>query len=90
VLIVDDEPDTRQVHAVLAERLGMRAEEVVDGEQALQALMEADAVGDPFALMLLDWHMPRLDGGQVLGRLPGLMLKTAPARPAATTPCPSH
>jgi two-component system sensor histidine kinase/response regulator len=78
VLIVDDEPDTRQVHAVLAERLGMRAEEVVDGEQALQALMEADAVGDPFALMLLDWHMPRLDGGQVLGRLPGLMLKTVP------------
>ncbi|CAD5373360.1 putative Histidine kinase [Rubrivivax sp. A210] len=78
VLVADDQPEARQVHVALARRLGMRPFEAADGEQALQALMGADAVGDPYRLLLLDWHMPRLDGLQTLGRLPGLLLKSQP------------
>jgi DNA-binding response OmpR family regulator len=61
VLIVDDDPDIRQL---LADRLtaeGYETEPAIDGIQALKAMQESR-----FAGVLLDIGLPQLDGLEVL------------------------
>ncbi len=61
VLVVDDNAELR---ALLRRTLGAayRVAEAADGEAALGTLREATAAEDPFALVLADVMMPRLDG----------------------------
>lgn len=61
VLIVDDDPDIRRLHARVAEQAGCRTIEARDGAEAL-AILQAD----PPDLVLLDLAMPRMDGFEVL------------------------
>jgi CheY-like chemotaxis protein len=69
VLIVDDNAAARELLHALATALGLQAEEVSDGAAALQAVARADAQDRPFQLVLLDWHMPGVDGIDCLERL---------------------
>jgi CheY-like chemotaxis protein len=69
VLVVDDHPAAREVLRSLATAFGLQAETAPDGASALQAVAEADAEDRPFSLLLLDWHMPGLDGIGCLERL---------------------
>jgi DNA-binding response OmpR family regulator len=64
VLIVDDEPDVRELVRVLLERAGYTVIEAVDGRACLRALFadRPDAV-------ILDVAMPGLDGWQTLERI---------------------
>ena len=62
VLIVDD-------HAVNLEILhnqiiawGMRNGSATTAEEALEILRRAARAGDPYQIVLLDWHMPGMDG----------------------------
>ena len=62
VLVVDDSAITREI---VAEQIGAwRAEVDVapDGIQALEALHAAHAGGRAYALAILDWKMPGIDG----------------------------
>ena len=62
VLIVDDNATSRQI---LRHRLAiwnMLAEEAASGPQALQMLRAAAARGEPYALAILDVHMPAMGG----------------------------
>ena len=62
VLVVDDNATNRQI---LERTLGywrMRPTAVDSAKAALRALDEANAAGTPFRLMLLDCHMPDVDG----------------------------
>jgi len=46
---------------------------VASGEQALERVQQADHLGDPYRVLLIDWSMPGLDGlatGDRLQRLP--------------------
>ena len=64
LLIVDDDPDIRQL---LVDRLsadGYEVETAVDGPQALQAIQQGG-----FSGMLLDIGIPRIDGLEVLRRV---------------------
>jgi putative two-component system response regulator len=63
VLIVDDEPQIRALHARLVEALGHRCETAADGVEALAKL----ALG--VDLVLLDGHMPNMDGFEVATRI---------------------
>ena len=64
VLVVDDEPANREVARAFLERLGLRSDEVGDGEAALRALEETT-----YDLVLLDVVMPGLDGLEVARRV---------------------
>ena len=67
VLIVDDHPVNREILQLLLRSWGMRPDEVADGPSALQALAQAQAAQDPFAIAVLDMQMPDMDG-KSLGR----------------------
>jgi PAS domain S-box-containing protein len=62
VLIVDDNRTNRRILEAMLTRWGMDPVSAPDGEKALEALSAAYAAGQPFALVLSDMHMPRMDG----------------------------
>jgi CheY-like chemotaxis protein len=57
VLVVDDDPDLREMVATALERRGYRIETAEDGEDALRRAAEAEP-----QLVLLDMRMPVMDG----------------------------
>ncbi|MBX3607197.1 MAG: response regulator [Piscinibacter sp.] len=69
VLVVDDHPAARELLRTLATAFGLRAETAADGAAALQLVAQADAQDRPYRLLLLDWHMPGLNGIDCLERL---------------------
>jgi len=69
VLIVDDNPVNRRVLHDLLLRWKMKPTVADGGPAALRALADASASGRPFALVLLDAHMPEMDGFDVARRI---------------------
>jgi len=61
-LIVDDEAPLRAVLRRILEQQGMRCRDASSGAEAI-AMLEAE----PAALVLSDYHMPEMDGVQLLG-----------------------
>ena len=64
ILVAEDNEFNRDLLEHMLARQGLSATMVVDGREAL-ALLERD----PFDLLLLDIHMPELDGFQVVGAI---------------------
>lgn len=62
MLVVDDHPVNLKVAAAMLQRLGYPHASASGGAEALQAIEAAHAAGQPFAVVLLDQHMPGLDG----------------------------
>jgi len=62
VLVVDDNAASRQVLADLLGRWGMQVVLASSGPAALEALHSAHAAGQPFRLLIVDSHMPEMDG----------------------------
>jgi two-component system phosphate regulon response regulator PhoB len=57
VLIVDDDPDIRDVLSVMLESVGLSASAVESAEEALERVAH-----ETFDLLLLDWNLPRMTG----------------------------
>jgi two-component system sensor histidine kinase RpfC len=91
ILVAEDNPVNQRVLRGLLEHVGHRTWLARDGEQAL-AMLEGDE--HRFDLAIIDMHMPRLSGPEVVqrwrfmeqGRLPIIML-TADARSEAEAAC---
>jgi two-component system, cell cycle response regulator DivK len=66
VLVADDKPSSRELVRTVLERCGYEVVEAADGAQAVEL---ARAVTPD--LVLLDLHMPVLDGFGVIGQLRG-------------------
>jgi signal transduction histidine kinase/ActR/RegA family two-component response regulator len=64
ILIVDDNAVNRQIARLMLAPYGASIKEAVNGKEALAALAEA-----PFDLMLLDVHMPVMDGIEAIHRI---------------------
>ncbi|MGR6805748.1 ATP-binding protein [Sphaerotilus natans] len=60
VLVADDHPVNRKYMQVLMERLGHRVLLAEDGREALEQVRQRE--GSPFDLVLMDVHMPHMDG----------------------------
>ncbi|MBF0153470.1 MAG: response regulator [Magnetococcales bacterium] len=75
VLVVDDTEVNRLILRDSLLPLNIKVQEAVDGPTAIQALQQAHAEGTPFRVMLLDVHMPVMDGFQVVERVRQLGLE---------------
>ena len=64
ILVVDDEPDVRELFKITLSLAGYRTSVAGDGLQAMEAITK-----EPPQLILLDLMMPHLDGFGVLDRL---------------------
>ncbi len=62
VLIVDDNRANRRILSENLKRSLLRTTDVEGGEQALAELLHGQQIGDPYQLVLIDMHMPNMDG----------------------------
>lgn len=62
VLVVDDNATNRRILHEMLTHWGMRPTTVESGAAALDILESAEDAGTPFPLVLLDVHMPEMDG----------------------------
>jgi PAS domain S-box-containing protein len=69
VLVVDDNATNRRILDEMLRHQGARPTAVEDGPAALDALEGAAQVGEPFRLILLDAHMPGMDGFELAARI---------------------
>jgi signal transduction histidine kinase/CheY-like chemotaxis protein len=65
VLLVDDDPDVRAVTSAILAEHGCRVIEVASGLAAI----DAEASGAPIDVVLLDFAMPGMNGGETAARL---------------------
>ena len=84
-LVVDDNVQAGEILTELLKQFALRVERVSSGEDALRELAGADSQ-DPYQLVLMDWHMPGLDGletsriikrGERLRNVPKIVIVTA-------------
>lgn len=68
VLLVDDEPDIRQLARIFLEMDGLAVDEAADGAQALERYAEMNPPPQP-TVVVLDNRMPGLTGVQVAEKM---------------------
>ena len=78
VLIVDDNETNRRILKNMVSQWGMQAAVARGSIEALSLLREAGERGHPFPLLLLDFHMPEMDGFALVreARKEGLLEET--------------
>jgi signal transduction histidine kinase/CheY-like chemotaxis protein len=69
VLVVDDNRTNRRILEGMLGRWEMKSSSAQDGDEALTKLNEAQEAGEPFALILMDMHMPGMDGFELSERI---------------------
>ncbi len=65
VLVVDDNHTNLEILDLQLRGWGMQVACVAGGEPALEVMTTAAAAGTPYELVVLDMHMPRMDGLQL-------------------------
>src|SRR6202023_19831 len=69
VLVVDDNRTNQRILEGMLGRWEMKPTLVEGGEEALAELSTAREAGEPYALILADMHMPRMDGFALVERI---------------------
>jgi len=69
VLVIDDNAASRRNLATMLEGWSMRPRLAESGQEGLAAMRQAKAMGEPFPLIVLDAHMPVMDGFSVVRKL---------------------
>jgi PAS domain S-box-containing protein len=79
ILVVDDNLTNRRILEGMLGRWEMKSSSAQDGVQALTKLSEAQEAGEPFTLILMDMHMPSMDGFELIEKI-----RKTPGASAAT------
>lgn len=66
ILIIDDDPDTRDVYREVLTEAGLTVEFAANGEEGLAKILQGG-----YDLILLDIMMPKIDGLAILKKLQG-------------------
>ncbi|WP_438833881.1 response regulator [Aeromonas oralensis] len=69
MLVADDSASARTIMAALLRSMSFVVDTAESGLQALQMIAGAEQEGQPYEVVLLDWHMPGLDGIETGRRL---------------------
>src|SRR4029077_13357880 len=69
VIVIDDNATNRRILEQMLKNWNMRPTLTENGVEALAALEAAANAGQPFPLVLLDVHMPDMDGFSVAERI---------------------
>ncbi|MDO8699113.1 MAG: PAS domain S-box protein, partial [Rhodoferax sp.] len=69
ILVVDDNARAREIMMAVLDAQKFDAHAVHSGGEAIATLEEAQAAGQPYGLVLMDWMMPGLDGLTTIQRI---------------------
>ncbi len=69
VLVVDDNESAREIFANMLQAFKFSVDVAADGVQALAAMHAAQAAGTPYAIVVMDWLMPEMDGVHCAARI---------------------
>ena len=69
MLIVDDDQQLGETTVVALKEIGIDAEWVLDGENAVDAAVKANKNRKPYNIILLDWKLPGIDGVETARRI---------------------
>jgi signal transduction histidine kinase/CheY-like chemotaxis protein/HAMP domain-containing protein len=61
-LVIDDNTTSRELIQHLLEGFGLKVDRCSSGEKGLNLIKNADDSGTPYALTIIDWQMPGMDG----------------------------
>ena len=94
ILVVDDIQINRSIFARQLDAEGAKTAEAASGPSALAAIVAADAMGEPFDMVLIDHMMPDMGGDTVAERIranaalkqPRLILASSIGAPAPSDP----
>ena len=85
VLLAEDNDINALLAKSVLERVGQQVTRVADGRQAVAAYRKALQEDAPFALVLMDLHMPHMDGASAIRALRRLEQKAGASRAAIVT-----
>ena len=68
-LVVDDNPQAREILHRMTESLGWAVDAAESGEQALQLMQERADAGLTYQAVFVDWQMPGIDGWETSRRI---------------------
>ncbi len=69
VLVAEDNPVNQRIVLRILERFGADVEVVGNGLDAVTAALDAERDGFPFSVVLMDMHMPQMDGVSAIREL---------------------
>ena len=68
-LVVDDNASAREIFSEMLRNFGMKTQTAISGEMAMQHICQAKAENAPFDIVLMDWHMPDMDGLEAIRQI---------------------
>jgi len=78
VLVVDDNQNARAVLSEALASMSFAVSDVASGEAGVDAVLAADAAGEPLDVILLDWKMPGMNGIETARAIRALPLSHPP------------
>ncbi len=69
VLVVDDDKNTCEHTAIILDRMGVRAEWVLSGKEAVERAIAAHEADNGYDVAFIDWKMPDMDGIEATRRI---------------------